>query len=690
MKRVNLRYPLLIACAFAVGAATGLAFVRYRIDAFWLTAAIPCCAVPALLALLFRKNFTAVLPILLTLVFFLIGAIDCNYHASRYDRVEITDGRIYALTGVVCDKGRSDFGEYVLLKNVTADGNRLYGKTRVTLKEQYGEFCDVGYTVQCDAALYAYDLFAYGDLTYQATTDVKYRAAVYGELVSDYGFSLFGSVRSAVKSALYQNLSPDTAAVVCAMLLGDTDGVEEGTLQTLRYGGIAHVFAISGLHIGIVYGALYFLTKKLRLGKTVSAILCLGGIFFYAGVCGFTLSSLRAALMCAVSAVAQLFGRKYDGMNALAVAAAILIALKPFSLFSTGFQLSVCAVGGIHLLTAKVAKPLRKLKVPEQVATAAGTTLGAQMGTVPVMLARFGYLSGAGLLLNFVLVPLLSLLFIFLFAGVILSVLLPMIAATVMPAAALPLEAVLSFLVNAGFENALITGFGAGWFLPVFFVLLILISDKLNLRRLRRVVALICTVAVLFCYTLVKTYFPLSGVQIIVSAKNGEAVLFKTPTGTVLVVTEDADEGILATLNDYYASRLQGAVILGGEDCALLYPSLGLACDGYVCSLSPNVQPGGGVVHYVQQFELCGIQFEFADGYSLYAQAEELRLGICAGEQLLGIDCDLLISHDESPRFDGQTVYFSLRGSAVNAYDDGDLLFYLRNGNLTRCGGAER
>lgn len=690
MRRVNLRYPVLFACALAVGTTVGLTLVRYRIDPLWLIAALPLTAFVFILSALLRKNAGVFLPIALTLVFFLFGAIGCNLRSVRYDAVEIADGQTYAVTGTVCEKGTGDYGDYLLLKNVTANGSALYGKTRVALKEKYGDFCDVGYTVSFTAALYAYDLFAYGEPTYNAINDVKYRATVYGELQSAYGFSLFGSVRSAVKSTVTNHLSSDTAAVVCAMLLGDDAGVEDGTLQALRCGGIAHIFAVSGLHIGVLYGILYFLTKRICPIRWLSALICLGGVLFYAGVCGFTLSSVRATVMCAVSAVTKLTRKKYDGANALALSVIFILAINPLNLFSTGFLLSVCAVGGILLLSNKAAKLLRKIKIPDNVGKTAGTALGAQLGTMPVMLARFGYVSGAGLLLNLLLVPLLSLLFVLLFAGVFLSVLLPPIAAAAIPAVALPLEAILSFLVNAGLENALITGFGAGWFMPVAFILLLLLSDKLNLRRLRRVTAVVCAVAVLVCYTLVKTFFPLSGFQVVVSAKNGEAVILKSAEGIVLVVTENTDDRILATLNDHYATRVAGVILLGGEDCALIYPSLGLNCEGYVCSLYPDVQTGGGTLSYVQRFALCGIEFEFFDGYSLYAQTQGVRLGICAGKQIALEGCDLLISRYENTACPDETVYFSLRGETINAYDFGDLCFYLSDSTLTPWGFAQK
>ena len=99
------------------------------------------------------------------------------------------------------------------------------------------------------------------------------------------------------------NLDKDTAAICYAMLIGDTKGVDDATLDSFRFGGVAHIFAVSGLHIGLVYGVIAFAMKKLRANKFLSAAICIAVILLYSAVCGFTLSSVRAVIMCAVGII---------------------------------------------------------------------------------------------------------------------------------------------------------------------------------------------------------------------------------------------------------------------------------------------------------------------------------------------------------------------------------------------------
>ena len=149
-------------------------------------------------------------------------------------------------------------------------------------------------------------------------------------------------------------------------------------------------------HIGVVFLLIDFLTKKLRVNRYAAAAVCILFIFFYAAVCGFTVSSVRAAIMCAVSASGKLLHKKYDALNSLSVSATVILAVTPLSLFAVGFQLSVGAVGGIIMLTNSLKS--RFTVFPEKISSAAGASLAAQAGTLPVMLGRFGYLSAAGLL----------------------------------------------------------------------------------------------------------------------------------------------------------------------------------------------------------------------------------------------------------------------------------------------------
>ncbi|MDE7082595.1 MAG: ComEC family competence protein [Clostridia bacterium] len=688
----NVRVPVLIACTLALGVLTGYFICYCETNIVWLIAVVSITAIIFLFALILKKKKLIVFTLVFT-AFFAVGLLNCYFTLQNYQVCDVDTESVYLINGTVKEKGVTAYGEYIILDDATADGEKLSGKVRVYLSDVYGDFCETGYTVQFYTKLKFNDAFPYGELNYYAEDNVKYICSPYSELTSSYHFSFFGSIRSAVKDTLYDNLSYDTASVCYGILLGDTQNVDDEALDNFRYGGIAHIFAVSGLHIGLVYGILTFILKKLSVNKYVSAGLRFAAIIFYAGVCGFAVSSVRAVIMCGANILACLFHVKSDGLNNLGFAAVIILLISPLSLFSVGFQLSVCAMGGIFLFSNGVKTVLKKIKTPAKIAAGVGASVGAQAGSLPVMLSKFGYISGAGLILNFLIIPLVSMLFSLLFFGTVLSLVIPPAASFIMPYAALPLEALLSFLLMANFEKALITGFGAGIFVPIYFTVALAFSDKINIKILSRGVLATCGIAVLAICVLVQTYMPANGYKITVSAYNyGGSVLVKSQQGTVLIMTENANiSRIKNCLNREYSSDLDGVVIIGGDNCAEAY-DLSLHCNTvFVCSANIPVQPYYFTeIHYEKEFTFCGIEFEYIDGHNLTAKLGGVSLLLSDDKNLPSKSCDMLISLYENfneelggaPCVAEYTVYFNIPNTAYNAYDYGDLTFYIKDGTI--------
>ena len=647
MKRIiNARIPVLIASIVALGILTGY-FISYsEISMLWLIAVVPLTAIIFLFTLILKNKKLMILTAVFAVVF-TGGALNSYYTLQNFRVCDVDTDQIYLITGTVKEKGTTTYGEYVIIDNVTAYDDKLSGKVRVYLSEKYGDFCDIGYTVQFYTQLKFNDAFPYGELNYYAEDNVKYTCSNYSELKSTYHFSLSGSIRSLIKNTFYENMSSDTASVCYGMMLGDTQYVDDEALENFRYGGIAHIFAVSGLHIGLVYGILTFTLKKCRANKYVSAVIRILAIILYAWICGFAVSSVRAVIMCAINILTRLFHVKSDGLNNLGFAAMLIMFVSPLSLFSVGFQLSVCGIGGIFLFSNLFKRGLTRMKIPDKISSGVSASFGAQVGTFPVMLAKFGYASGIGLLLNILVIPLVSALFTLLFAGTVISLIIPPAASFIMQYSALPLEAVLSFLVSANFENAIINSFGAGIFVPLYFLVALTVSDKINVKILSRSVLATCGVSVLAICVLAQTYLPANGYKVSVSAyDNDGSVVIKSTQGTVLIMTEDASlSRIKSKLHREYATDLDGVILLGKDNCVEAY-DLSLNCkDVYVCPLLIPVQPYQTVeVHYEQSFTACGIEFEYIDGQNISALIDGKKILVTAEPTTAPISCDWVIS----------------------------------------------
>jgi competence protein ComEC len=141
--------------------------------------------------------------------------------------------------------------------------------------------------------------------------------------------------------------SPDVGGLIDGLVLGlrheTPDDIEEPFQQT----GTLHLFAVAGLHVGIVAQLLWIFALLLRLPRRVAAGLIIPCLFFYSAITGFHVSSVRAATMAGVLLGGIFFDRPALALNSLAGAALLILAVDPNQLFSSGFQLSFAVVGAI-------------------------------------------------------------------------------------------------------------------------------------------------------------------------------------------------------------------------------------------------------------------------------------------------------------------------------------------------------
>ncbi len=141
--------------------------------------------------------------------------------------------------------------------------------------------------------------------------------------------------------------SPAVVALINGMALGlrheTPNDIEEPFQQT----GTLHLFAVAGLHVGIIAQLLWILAALVRLPRVAAAILIIPCLFFYSAITGFHVSSVRAATMAAVLLGGIFFQRPVLALNSLAGAALLILLFDPNQLFTSGFQLSFAVVGAI-------------------------------------------------------------------------------------------------------------------------------------------------------------------------------------------------------------------------------------------------------------------------------------------------------------------------------------------------------
>ena len=220
----------------------------------------------------------------------------------------------------------------------------------------------------------------------------------------------FLSQRARLLDRLSENgVDGNVYAVVAAMTLGDKSQLTKELRETYTVTGAAHVLALSGLHLSIIYTllSLFFCRQRWQI---VSQVLIVISIWLFVFLVGMSSSVVRSAVMLTVYALLSLGDRNRMSVNTLAFTAIIMLMLHPLSLFDIGFQLSFLAVlsiliwypvfeGGIpqsFLMSHRLVRWLWSLLA---------VSCAAQLGTAPLIAYYFGRFSSLFLITNLVVLP---------------------------------------------------------------------------------------------------------------------------------------------------------------------------------------------------------------------------------------------------------------------------------------------
>jgi competence protein ComEC len=198
-------------------------------------------------------------------------------------------------------------------------------------------------------------------------------------------------------------------ALAAALIFGVRDGLDDDLTDAYAAAGAMHVLAVSGLHVGIIYGLLILCAKPLgkrKRGKWIIAGLSLVVLWVYAGITGFSPSVLRAVSMFSFFAVAIPLRRRTNTYNMLAASAFCILLINPFQIASVGFQLSYLAVLGIVALQPNIYRLYEAQNSGvDYVWRLTSVSIAAQCATFPLGALYFHQFPNYFLLSNIVVIP---------------------------------------------------------------------------------------------------------------------------------------------------------------------------------------------------------------------------------------------------------------------------------------------
>ena len=159
--------------------------------------------------------------------------------------------------------------------------------------------------------------------------------------------SMLLSIKAALAKVYSTSTSERTAGFLAGMILGDRSGLEADLKQLFTNGGIAHILAISGLHVSIIGRSLYGAIRKRGVEFVTAGLLAGTILLMYCFMVGNGMSAVRAVGMMLLFFLAQMLGRSYDMLNALGAAVWFLLLENPFLIEYSGFWFSVSALIGV-------------------------------------------------------------------------------------------------------------------------------------------------------------------------------------------------------------------------------------------------------------------------------------------------------------------------------------------------------
>ena len=206
------------------------------------------------------------------------------------------------------------------------------------------------------------------------------------EIVSapDNTQGLLNDLRASYVASL-SGVTPDAKTLVAGLAIGEISDLSTELEKQMRIVSLTHLVAVSGSNCAIVVGMVYLIAVGLRFGRAGRTVISLAALGLYVLLIGPDPSVLRAGVMAASVIVMIALGRRTWALNALAIAAIILLIADPWLAVEFGFGLSVLATAGILLLAPAMSEKLSS-RMPVPLALGLSVTLAAQLFCLPLLM----------------------------------------------------------------------------------------------------------------------------------------------------------------------------------------------------------------------------------------------------------------------------------------------------------------
>lgn len=254
--------------------------------------------------------------------------------------------------------------------------------------------------------LFNYKLYLKSKKTYTLMTVDDYSLKNIDSSDIPFRYRLKEKAIETIEGLFKPYLNEENNSLITSIILGQSDYLDEENVKLYRDMGLAHILAVSGLHIGIISSFLIFVISRLGIKRRTNTLVTLILIWSYGYIIGYPPSIARASLLFSFLYLSKIVHKPFDSLNILSLAALILLLINPYSLFSVGFQLSFVASGSIVVFTERIAHLLYPLE--GKFIDTVSSLLAVNIGVSPLQAYYFNRLNLMGFVSNILIVPILS------------------------------------------------------------------------------------------------------------------------------------------------------------------------------------------------------------------------------------------------------------------------------------------
>ena len=380
---------------------------------------------------------------------------------------------------------------------------------------------------------------------------------------------LLNDLRASYVASL-SGLTPDAKTLVAGLAIGEISELSPELEEQMRIVSLTHLVAVSGSNCAIVVGMVYLIAVALRFGRAGRTVISLTALGLYVLLIGPDPSVLRAGVMAASVIVMIALGRRTWALNALAIAAIILLIADPWLAVEFGFGLSVLATAGILLLAPAMSEKLSS-RMPVPLALGLSVTLAAQLFCLPLLMQLQPGLPTYSVIANLLAGPMVAPVTV-----------LGMIALVLTPVAP-PLVSIISWIASLGtwvievvavfFSGLPIAYFpwATGWPATILSVLLIvavaiwLRAGSVPMKQLgvgALVVVLVATISVPAASEILPKSWPLRNWSLVAcDVGQGDALVIQSEGRTAVIDVGSDDELINRCLAELGISRIDLLVL---------------------------------------------------------------------------------------------------------------------------------